>query len=167
MYNSSRVWSVMSNQQLKANKNTRHQFKECQHTCHLKAGSQQQQSERQTEAMHLIQWPPPLFGHGYSHYSFLPPGNSLKGSYSNSFSTSATAFGSWVCTKQRCLFSALGMPVLLWVRLKAWCYWLILSVAACTSCLKLTLSCTKSKATCSGSDEVRKQTSKCSISRMQ
>ena len=31
----------------------------------------------QTEAVHLIQCPPPLFGHGYSHYCLLPPGNSL------------------------------------------------------------------------------------------
>lgn len=31
----------------------------------------------QTEAMPLIQCPPPLFDHGYSHYSLLPLGNSL------------------------------------------------------------------------------------------
>lgn len=33
--------------------------------------------KRQTETVHLIQCPPPLFGHGHSHYSLLPLGNSL------------------------------------------------------------------------------------------
>lgn len=33
--------------------------------------------KRQTQAMYLIQRPPPLFGHGYSHHSLLPQGTSL------------------------------------------------------------------------------------------
>lgn len=47
----------------------------------------------QTQAMYLIQCPPPLFGRGYSHNSLLPRGP-LFISYSSQFSTPVTAFGS-------------------------------------------------------------------------
>lgn len=43
----------------------------------LGQGVSRSNMKRQTEAMYLFQCLPPLFGHGYSHYSLLPLGNSL------------------------------------------------------------------------------------------
>lgn len=137
----------------------------------LEQGVSNSNVKGQTEAMHLIQCPPPLFGHGYSRYSLLPLGNSLfhiqigflpqslplevECAQNRNFSLQLLAcqFLCGLGSKH----SAIGKN----------CLWLILSAAACTNCLKLTLSCTKSNVTCWGSDEVRRQTSQCGFSRMQ
>lgn len=78
MYSSLTVWSVMSIQQLKANKNKQIISLKSANT-HVILGQRVSSSNTkgQKKAMHLIQCTPSLFGHGYTHYSLLPPGTSL------------------------------------------------------------------------------------------